>query len=169
MDEVRLETERLILRMWRRSDFEPYAEMCADPEVMRYIGGKPMTKAESWRHLAMVIGHWHLRGYGMWAVEECSGGELVGRVGCWNPEGWAGFEVGWMLRRKFWGRGFATESAQASLNYAFNELGQSHIISVIHPDNQASIKVAERLGEKLEGQTEVFGIQVLVYGRDREA
>lgn len=57
MDEVRLETERLILRMWRESDFEPYAEMCADTEVMRYIGGKPMTKAEAWRNLAMVIGH----------------------------------------------------------------------------------------------------------------
>ena len=171
MDEVRVETERLILRMWRESDFEPYAEMCADPEVMRYIGvgGKPMNRAEAWRNLAMVIGHWHLRGYGMWAVEERASGELVGRVGCWRPEGWPGFEVGWILRRGFWGRGFATEAARASLDYAFGGLNQPHVISVIHPENRASIRVAERLGERLEGKTEVFGIEVLVYGIGRDA
>ncbi len=169
MGEVRLETERLVLRMWRESDAGPYAEMCADPEVMRYVGGKPMTGPEAWRNLAMVIGHWHLRGYGMWAVEERAGGDFVGRVGCWQPEGWPGFEVGWVLRRNFWGRGFATEAARASLDYAFDELGQTHVISVIHPDNRASIRVAERIGEKLEGETEVFGIKVLVYGIDRAA
>ena len=169
MEEVRLETERLVLRMWRESDAGPYAEMCADAEVMRYVGGKPLTGPEAWRNLALVIGHWRLRGYGMWAVEEREGGELVGRVGCWRPEGWPGFEVGWVLRRNFWGRGFATEAARASLVYAFDVLGQTHVISLIEPDNRASIRVAERLGEKLEGETEVFGTRVLVYGVDRAA
>lgn len=169
MDEVRLETERLILRMWRESDMGPYAEMCADPEVMRYVGGVPMSRPEAWRKLALVVGHWRLRGYGMWAVEERASGELVGRVGCWQPEGWPGFEIGWALRRNFWGRGFATEAGRASLDYAFNELNQTHVISIIHPDNRASIRVAERLGEGLEGETEVFGTKVLVYGIDRAA
>ncbi len=171
MDEVRLETERLVLRMWRAGDFEPFAEMCADEEVMRYIGagGKTMTPPEAWRSMALFIGHWHLRGYGIWAVEERASGELVGRVGCWRPEGWPGFEVGWVLRRAFWGRGFATEAARAALDYAFDVLGQAHVISLIHPENRASIRVAERIGEKPEGRTEVFGAEVLVYGIDRDA
>jgi RimJ/RimL family protein N-acetyltransferase len=167
MNDVSLETERLILRMWRDEDLEPYAEMCADPEVMRYLAAKPATRSEAWRNMAMMIGHWHLRGYGMWAVEERASGEMVGRVGCWEPEEWPGFEVGWTLRRGFWGQGFATEAARASLNYAFTKLDQSHVISLIHPENAASIRVAERLGETVEGKTEVSGMPVLVYGIDR--
>lgn len=168
MKEVRLETDRLILRMWREEDLESYAEMCADPEVMRYLASNPVTKPEAWRNMAMVIGHWHLRGYGMFAVEERASGELVGRVGPWRPDEWPGFEIGWTLRSKFWGRGFATEAARASLSYAFNELDQAHVISLIHPENAASIRVAERLGETVEGTTEIGGIPVLVYGIDRD-
>lgn len=167
MNEPRLETERLTLRLWRASDFEPFAAMCADEEVMRYVGGKTLTRPEAWRFMALVVGHWHLKGFGMWAVEERDGGELVGRVGCWQPEGWPGFELGWVLRREFWGRGFATEAARAALRHAFDELEQTHVISLIHPDNRASIRVAERLGEKLEGRTEVFGMEVSIYGIER--
>ncbi len=167
MNEVTLETERLILRMWREEDLDSYAEMCADPKVMRYLAAKPSTRSDAWRNMALMIGHWHLRGFGMWAVEERASGELVGRVGCWKPESWPGFEIGWTLRSGFWGRGFATEAARASLKYAFNELDQPHVISVIHPENAASIRVAERLGEALEGTTEIAGVPVLIYGIDR--
>ncbi len=143
--------------------------MCADPQVMRYLGdGQPLSRADAWRHLAMVLGHWRLRGYGFWAVEEHSSGEMVGRVGCWNPEGWPGFEVGWTLRRAYWGRGYATEAARASISHAFTELDQPHVISMIDPQNTASIRVAERLGERLEGRTELKGREVLVYGIGRE-
>src|SRR5687767_1250386 len=90
---VTLETDRLILRMLRASDFDAYAEMHADPAVMRYIGdGQPLARPMAWRSLATMIGHWSLRGYGLWAVEERSSGKLVGRIGFWNPEGWPGFE-----------------------------------------------------------------------------
>jgi RimJ/RimL family protein N-acetyltransferase len=155
--------------MLRGSDLDAYAEMCADPEVMRYLGdGQPLSRSEAWRHLAMVLGHWRLRGYGFWAVEERSSGELVGRVGCWRPEGWPGFEVGWTLRRAYWGRGYATEAARASISDAFIELDQRHVISLIDPANTLSIKVAERLGERLEGRTELKGREVLVYGIERE-
>ena len=68
MNEVQLETERLLLRMWRLSDFEVHAAMCADPEVMRYLGGKTFTRLEAWRHMAFMVGHWQLLGYGPWAV-----------------------------------------------------------------------------------------------------
>ena len=163
-----METERLVLRMFRDSDTDAYAEMLADPEVMRFLGGKPMSRQEAWRNMAMVLGHWHLRGYGFWAVEEKSDGELVGRVGCWRPEGWPGFEVGWTLRRRFWGRGYATEAARASFTHAFNALGQSRVVSLIAPENVNSIRVAERLGERPAGEWEVFGTKVIIYAVGRE-
>jgi RimJ/RimL family protein N-acetyltransferase len=167
MEIPRLETARLILRMWRESDFDDYAAMCADPEVMRYLGGKTFNRMEAWRHMAFLIGHWYLLGYGHWAVEEKSTGRLVGRIGFLNPADWPGFEIGWTLARDCWGKGYATEGAQRALDYTFNELDKGHVISLIHPDNAASIRVAERLGEKPEGRTELLGHDVLIYGIDR--
>ena len=167
MNEVTLETERLIMRMWRDADFEEYAELCADPEVMRYLGGKVFDRTEAWRQMASMIGHWYLRGYGIWAVEEKASGRLAGRIGCINPEGWPGFEVGWTLKREFWGKGYATEAGRRALEYGFHELDKPHVISLIHPENRASIRVAERLGETLEGNARVFETDVLVYGIDR--
>ena len=166
---VTLQTDRLILRRLRESDFDAYAEMCADPEVMRYLGdGQPLTRPLAWRNLAMMVGHWSLRGYGLWAVEERSSGVLVGRIGFWNPEGWPGFELGWTLRRSFWGRGYATEAARAALEFAFTRLGQARVISLIHPQNAASIRVALRLGERLVDSTEVLGKPAMVYRITRE-
>src|SRR5260221_14265435 len=103
----RLETERLVLRELRDSDLEEYAPMMADPEVARYLGdGRTQTRDEAWRRIAMLIGHWHLRGYGMWAVTE-RGPELMnGRVGFFYPEGWPGFEIGWNFGRAAVGKGF---------------------------------------------------------------
>jgi RimJ/RimL family protein N-acetyltransferase len=168
MGEVKLETDRLILRMWREeSDFEAYAKMCADEEVMRYLGGKAFSRLEAWRHMAFIIGHWKLRGYGHWALEEKSSGEFIGRLGFLNPQGWPGFEIGWTLGREHWGKGYAIEGARRAVAYGFKELDQPHVISLIHPENRASIKVAERLGEKVEGKTEIMGIPVLIYGMDR--
>jgi RimJ/RimL family protein N-acetyltransferase len=164
-----LETERLRFRMFRDDDIDEYAAICADPEVMRHLTGQPMTRLEAWRHMAMLLGHWTLRGYGMWAVEEKRTGELLGRIGFHNPDGWPGFELGWTLKRAAWGKGYATEGARFALNYAFTEMNRDHVISVIRPENLPSIRVAERLGEKLETQTEVMGFPVLVYGIDRQA
>ena len=101
---VTLASRRLLLRMFRESDLDAYAAMCGDPEVMRYLGdGYPLTRAEAWRNMALVLGHWQLRGFGLWAVEERATGLLAGRVGCWQPEGWPGLEIGWALRREFLG------------------------------------------------------------------
>lgn len=170
MNETTLETERLILRMFREDDFEHYAKLCSDPEVVRYLGeGKTLNRVEAWRQMALLVGHWRLRGYGPWAVEERASGNLVGRIGFLNPEGWPGFELGWVLGREYWGRGYATEGARRALDYAFAEMGRDHVISLIHPANSGSIHVAERLGERLEGRTDLFGHEVLIYGIDRAA
>ncbi|AFY42803.1 GNAT family N-acetyltransferase [Nostoc sp. PCC 7107] len=164
-----LKTQRLTLRGFCEEDLDVYADMCAHPEVMRYVGmGQPLSRGESWRNMAMIIGHWQLRGYGLWAVEESQTSEMIGRIGCWQPEGWPGLEIGWSLRRDYWGYGFATEAATAAMNYAFNQLQRSQIISLIHPQNVASVRVAQKLGEKLQGTTEIFGTEVLVYGLSRE-
>ncbi len=169
MSEIQLETERLLLRMWREDDFEAYAEICADPEVMRYLGGKPLSPLDAWRNMAMMVGHWHLRGYGHWVVEEKASGKFIGRIGFLNAEGWPGFELGWTLARHAQGKGYATEGARRALEYAFTELDREHVISLINPLNAASIRVAERLGEKVEGRTELFDIEVLIFGIDRDA
>ena len=164
-----LRTERLVLRMLREDDFEQYAAMMADAEVMRYLGeGHPLSRADAWRQMAFVLGHWQLRGYGMWAVEEAETGRLAGRIGFLNPEGWPGFELGWTLGREFWGRGYATEGARRALAFGFEEMGREHVISLIRPGNAPSIRVAERLGERLEGSVELFGGEALVYGITRD-
>jgi len=164
-----LETERLRLRAFRESDFEDYAALNADPEVTRYLGGGgPWDRGRSWRHLAFLLGHWQLGGSGMWAVEQKDTGAFLGMIGFAAPEGWPGFELAWTLVRRWWGHGYATEGARAALSYAFTSLNQSRVISLIHPENLASIRVAERLGESLQGRTDMMGHERLVYGIDKE-
>ena len=163
-----LETSRLKLRMWREEDLDDYAELSADPVVMQYLSpGRVFTRADAWRSMAFFVGHWQLRGYGLWAVEEKASKRMVGRIGFLNPEGWPGFEIGWTLARQSWGKGYAIEGAKAALNYAFTVLDRAHVISLIHPDNERSKRVAERLGEKPEGTARINDIDVLVYGVDR--
>ncbi|MDQ6768527.1 MAG: GNAT family N-acetyltransferase [Gemmatimonadota bacterium] len=168
MDDISHETDRLILRMYRLSDFEDHYKLCADPDVMRYlVGGIPLSRFDAWRHMAFLVGHWELLGYGHYAVEEKASGRFIGRIGFTNPDGWPGFEIGWTLAPEFQGRGFATEGARFLLEYAFNEMDRDHVISVIHRDNKPSIRVAERLGEKLEREMEVAGMPALIYGIER--
>jgi RimJ/RimL family protein N-acetyltransferase len=159
-----LETDRLILRMLRGDDFEAYARIHGDDETQRFLAGKGLTPYEAFRHLSMLVGQWQLRGYGFWGVVEKETNELVGRVGFHNPEGWPGFELGWTIARSRWGRGYASEAARRALRYAFEDLGRKHVISLIHPENERSIAVAKKLGETLEGETEVNGMRVLIYG-----
>lgn len=163
---VTLETERLLLRQFCVDDLDALAAIGADLEVMEFLG-PPMSRRDAWRAMAMVLGHWDLRGYGSWAVEERATGQLLGRIGLYNPEGWPGLEVGWTLARAAWGRGYATEGARASLDYAFDTLGADHVISVIDPDNTRSLAVAERLGERYERMWDLDGNQVAIYGIDR--
>lgn len=163
-----LETERLKLRPFRPDDLDEFAAMCADPEVMRYLGrGTPMSRELSWGNIAYFTGHWFLVGCGMWAVEEKETGRFAGRIGFAEPYGWPGFELAWALARHRWGRGYATEGARAALTWAFEVLGRDRVISLIQPANQASIRVAERLGERPQGRAEVEGREYLVYAIER--
>jgi RimJ/RimL family protein N-acetyltransferase len=162
----RLETSRLLLREWRESDFEPHAAMCADPEVMRHLGGT-IDPAESWRRMAQHAGHWALRGYGKWAVERRDTGEWIGRVGLWNPPDWPGVEVGWTLVRGAWGQGYATEAATASIRWAWAKLDGERLVSLIEPGNAASFLVAERLGMQRLPAESTEGTELAVYALER--
>jgi RimJ/RimL family protein N-acetyltransferase len=163
-----LQTERLLLRAFQDADLDAYAAMLADPEVVRYIGtGETATRDIAWRSMCAHLGHWQLRGYGNWAAVERATGRLVGRIGCWNPEGWPGFEIGWTLGREYWGRGFATEGARAALDFAFETLKVPRVISLIQPSNEKSIRVAERIGERPDGQVDLHGKPCLVYAIER--
>jgi len=156
------------MRAFRVDDLDAYAAMCADPEVMRFLGtGVTLDRSEAWRSMAGFLGHWALRGYGMWALEEKQTGTLVGRSGFLNPEGWPGFELGWTLGRPSWGKGFATEAARRALDYAFEDLGRERVISLIRPANTPSMRVAERLGMVRAGEVELLGGPAFVYEATR--
>ncbi|MFN2451696.1 MAG: GNAT family N-acetyltransferase [Candidatus Dormibacteria bacterium] len=154
----RLRTRRLLLREYLADDLEPFAAMHADLEVMRHIGeGVVLDRTGTWRSLAVGIGHWQLRGYGMWVVCDQGTGEVLGRCGLVNPFGWPGLEVGWMLGRSHWGQGYATEAARAALEYGWTVLAARRLISLIRPANLRSAALATRLGATRESVTEVAG------------
>lgn len=150
MDGPTLDTERLILRPIEARDFEGWAEMMEDPESSQPIGG-PVGRAGAWRSMAVMAGSWMLKGFGMFSVVEKASSRWIGRVGPWQPEEWPGTEIGWAIIRSAWGRGYATEAAAASIDWAFDHLGWSEVIHSIDPKNAASIAVAERLGSVHRG------------------
>jgi ribosomal-protein-alanine N-acetyltransferase len=163
-----IETERLTLRPLREADATALFEISQDPDVVRFVGDRHVpTLQEAWRAVAGWIGHWALRGCGQWAIEERSSGRFIGRAGIINPADWPGPEVGYLLGRPWWGHGYATEAATAAMDWGFREIGFADLLSLIDPENQASIAVATRLGETLRGETEVMGHHVLVYGISR--
>lgn len=162
MNELR--TERLHLRPFRPDDFEAHAEICADPEVMRYIRAGPLGRAESWWQMARYMGHWQLRGYGLWAVVELSTQRLIGHLGYLDPEGGHGFELGWALARASWGKGYAFEGTRAAVDHAFTALERSHLVCLIRPENTRSIRLAEKLGAVFERETEESGNRLHIYG-----
>jgi RimJ/RimL family protein N-acetyltransferase len=161
-----LRTERLLMRGWRDEDFDAWAQLCADDEVMRSLG-RPAGIApdEAWRDMAVMAGHWALKGFGHWVLEEAGTGALIGRAGLYLPEGWPGLELGWMVARPRWGHGFAPEAGRAAMDWARTELGATKLISLIADENARSQRVAAKLGMKLEDRAVVRGHELGVYGR----
>lgn len=150
MDSPILETERLILRRPQAQDFDGWAEFCADPVSMRYLGGE-LPRAAAWRNMLTLSGAWLLQGFSYFSVIEKASGAWIGRVGPWFPEAWPGPEVGWGILRSHAGRGYAREAATAALDYAFETLGWGRVIHIIHPENAPSQGVARSVGSELLG------------------
>ncbi|AOE49796.1 GNAT family N-acetyltransferase [Kangiella sediminilitoris] len=164
-----IETERLILRAYRSDDLDKYYEMMADPDINRFLmSGEPMSRHEAWRSAATMAGHWMLHGFGQWAIEEKSSGEFIGRCGMIEPEGWPAKEIGWVLHKSAWGKGYATEAAKAALKYGFETMKLDKIISLIQPDNIGSVAVAKRIGESYSKKITLFGKDADVYQISKE-
>jgi len=140
-----LETERLIMRGWRESDLNALASFMANEQAMTYLGGA-LPRDKAWRSMASTIGHWQLRGYGFFALEEKVTGKPCGWCGPWCPEGWPEPELGWSIYTAYQGKGYATEAARRAINYTYDELGLETLISLIDDGNEASKGVARKLG-----------------------
>ncbi|MBR0719475.1 GNAT family N-acetyltransferase [Bradyrhizobium liaoningense] len=159
----RIATDRLILRPWQARDVAANTAMLSDPDTARFItpDRKPVTnETNGWRNAAIIMGHWALHGFGMFAVEDKSSGRYVGRVGPWCPPGWPGFEVGWGIAREFRGRGYAVEAARAAIDWTFATFDLDRIVHCIVPHNAASQAVARRLGAAIDGEAEMSGEKV---------
>ena len=165
-----IETKRLILRrIDPERDFESWAKTKADENTLRFLGTKPMNRAESWRNMATAMGHWAIRGYGFFSPEHRETGAWVGRVGPWYPLGWPAPEVGWTISPDHLRQGYASEAARAAIGYAFTKLGWSQVIHVIMEGNVASVAVAEKVGSTLIGEQQglpaITDQRVLIYGQ----
>jgi RimJ/RimL family protein N-acetyltransferase len=147
-----LETERLILRGFRPADVDEEIAFFAS-ERSRFVGG-PLPETEVWRAIASLIGHWALRGYGFWALEDKATGRYMGRVGLWCPEGWPEPEIGWTLMDHAEGKGLAREAALAARAHAYDALGWTTAISLIAPENTRSQALAAKLGARRDGSFE---------------
>ena len=150
IDDLQIETPRLILRLPRVEDLDAWTEMMADEVTARFIGGVA-PRAICWRQLMTLIGAWHAHGFAMFSVVEKETGRWIGRLGPWQPEGWPGTEIGWSIVRDRWGRGYAVEGAMAATDWAIDTLGWSDIIHSIAPENHASQRVAQKLGSRNRG------------------
>ena len=158
-----LETERLRLRAWRMDDFEALADFVADPDLSRYRTNAPLDRAGAWFFMCGQLGQWQLRGYGIFAVALRQNDEAIGYTGLYHPEFFAEPELSWSLFRNHHGRGYAIEMAAAARDWAGNVCRLPPVISLVHPDNGASRKVAERLGASIEGEADYFGQPRLIY------
>jgi len=148
-----LTTARLILRPPCHADFDGFAEMSADEETMRFIGGAA-PRDVAWRIMATLTGSWALLGYGMFSVLLRDRGEWIGRLGPWRPGGeqggWPGAEVAWGLKRSAMGKGYAMEGASAAIDWAFDHLGWEQVIHCIDKHNAPSIALALKLCSGLQ-------------------
>jgi len=145
-----LETKRLILRSFRLDDWKDIHEYYSDPECTKYTTRRPLTENESWQKLAALAGHWQLRKYGSYALEEKDLKRVIGIAGLDYPNDWPEPEIQWALARKFWSKGYAKEAANAVKEMAKKYLPDLSLISLIHPENQNSINLAKSLGANFE-------------------
>jgi RimJ/RimL family protein N-acetyltransferase len=158
-----LETERLLLRQCLESDCDVLYQYYSDEIITKYTSGKALTRAETWRSIACMIGHWQIQGYGPYALEDKESGQVIGISGFWYPGGWPEPEIKWGLLRPYWGQGYASEAARSILTVADEFLPDIRFISLIHYENQASIKLALALGAVFEKEIDFWWSRFRIY------
>jgi RimJ/RimL family protein N-acetyltransferase len=168
-----VETSRLLLRLPERADAQAFLDMHQDPEVIEL---KQVTLLEApggidlaLRNVARMLRHWSRCGYGQWAVVDKATTEVIGCVGFFYPNGWPGFDLNWIIERSRRGNGFATEAAEAALEWAWQNTKIDHVISLIGPSDARSARIATKVGESFERADvdPIIGEPVHIYGVER--
>ena len=166
-----LATERLVIRPYREDDAMALHEVFGSPEVMKWTPSPPSKDvAETAQRLARTMAFTARQppGMGLWALERKDSSEFLGQVGLFPVEGKGPeVEVAYELAPRIWGHGYATEAARALVEYGFGELDLRRIVALILPDNARSRKVASKCGLTLEGPARFYGLDLLVYARER--
>lgn len=158
-----LETERLILRAPKGADFAVYRAFYADRAASSFYGG-PLDPALAWRKLAVDLGHWALRGYGMWSLELRETGEMIGSCGLVWPEGWPRHELTWWMMPAARRHGYALEASRAAIDWGYDELGWRRVETHMDDANQPARLLAEKLGgEVVERKRFPDGIRRNIY------
>jgi RimJ/RimL family protein N-acetyltransferase len=166
-------TPRLRLREWSRADLVPLAELFEKPEVWHFPLRRGFTLAETDAFLSRRMEEQESRGWSIWAAEDRDTRRLIGYVGLsepdFLPEVMPSVEIGWRLDPTEWGKGLATEGAQAALAFGFGDLGLDSIVSICEPDNVSSSRVMDRLGMHFERETvdPSFGVPLRIYRLER--
>ena len=163
MDIPTLSTARLNLVPPDERHFDAYAAALADATLVEHLEAKPFDRTDAHRNLCAMVGHWVLRGWGGFLVEERESGRFVGRVGIIDWEGWPEPEIGWWTVPAVWGRGYATEAARAVLDFVRERYRRTRLVSFIRPANARSIRVAEKLGASYDHDIELHRELARVY------
>ena len=158
-----LSSERIILRGWQDSDFHPYTTLVSDPVMMRFIGGGAMSYKEARKEFDGMREQWIDRKIGIFVIADKTSDELLGFTGLFESPLINEPELSWSLSAKNHGKGYASEAAVLARNWAFREHNIGPLMSLVHPDNISSKRVAERLGASVESHTTWMGQPRLVY------
>lgn len=167
-----IETSRLILRAHHKNDFNAMLAMWSNDQVVRFIGGKPSTRQQTWARLLGYAGHWQLMGFGFWAVEERSSGNFIGELGFADfkrdltPSIEGIPELGWALTPTVHGRGYATEALTAALDWGKANLSSATSVCIISPENAPSLRVAEKIGFRETAKVIYNDSPILLFSRN---
>ena len=159
-----IKTSRLILRAFTKEDIAPFHHILSEKKVVRYFPKSTPPSLEGVENmLTEQLKHWAKYGYGWWAVEAQIESKFIGWCGLQYLPETREVEVAYLLNQSYWGKGLATEGAQASLKYGFDELGLKNIVGIVHPENGASQRVLEKLGMEFTEETQYFGMDCYHY------
>lgn len=156
-----IETERLVLHGPAPEDYPKFAGMFGSRHS-RFLGG-PLTEYETWMLYAAEIGHWRIRGFGMWVIADKSSGDSLGMTGGWFPEGYPTPELAWMIWPSAQGRGAGLEATMAARRWLYETQGWNGAVSFLDPKNYKATDLAKRLGATLDEDTKAPDSREIVF------
>ena len=165
-----IETPHLLLRAWTPGDAEAWFNILQEEDILRYFPNPvPPSREKAGEYISHQLAHWAQFGYGHWAVVTPEDGRVVGWNGLEYLPELDETEVAYLLSRRVWGRGFATEAARAAVQFGFEIAGLAQIIGLVHPGNTGSVRVLEKCGLRFADRITLWGLEMLRYRVQRAA